>query len=201
MYDIKNCFLFAELTDSEREALISLLNEPVVFHKGDTIYSEDKYQNALGVLLEGSAAAYSGRVIKRKFAEGDTFGAAAVFGNEARYISKITADRKCTIQFIDEATLCRWFSLNDKIAVNYISFLSDKIRYLNQKISHLSGNSAEDKLLCYLKANAKDGKAAVQSMSFLAKATGMGRTSLYRALENLEDSGSIKRNKNIIKVI
>ncbi len=201
MYDIKDCFLFTGLDESEIQTLTAPLGEPVTFNKGDTIYSEEKYRNALGILLEGGAAAYSGRVIKRKFGEGDTFGAAAVLSRDAQYISKITAEKKCVIRFIDENTLLHWFSLNHKVAVNYISFLSDKIRYLNKKISQFSSNSAESKLLCYFKANATDGEVEVQSMSFLAKATGMGRTSLYRALEALENAGSIERNKNIIKVI
>ena len=201
MYDIKESFLFYGLTDQECQVLTSLLNEPVCFNRGDTIYSEEKYPNALGILLEGSATAYSGRVIKRKFSIGDTFGAAAVFGSDKQYISKITAEKKCTIQFIDEKTLSRWFAINNRVGINYISFLSDKIRFLNKKISQFSGDSAEAKLLSFFNANAKDGVVTVQSISFLAKTTGMGRTSVYRALQALEDDGSIKRNKNIIRVI
>lgn len=201
MYDIKKSFLFHGLTDKECEILTSLLDEPVCFNKGDIIYSEEDYPNALGILLNGSAAAYSGRVIKRKFNTGDTFGAAAVFGSDKQYISKITAEKNCTIQFINEDTLAKWFAISNRVGINYISFLSDKIRFLNKKISQFSGSSAEAKLLSFFKANAKDGVVAVQSISFLAKTTGMGRTSVYRALEALENMGSIKRDKNIIKVI
>ena len=52
-----------------------------------------------------------------------------------------------------------------------------------------------------LEACSEDGAVSVKSMAELARTTGMGRTSLYRALSTLEQNHMIIRKKKGIKVL
>jgi len=91
------------------------------------------------------------------------------------------------------------FLLYPTSARNYIAFLSSKIRYLNRKIAELSMHGADARLLGYMKAHAGErGEVDMpKSMSLLASTLGIGRSSLYRALEKLEADGYISKKENI----
>ena len=131
------------------------------------------------------------------------FGAAALFGGGGKYVSTVAAELPSEIIFLTEKRLTELFKAYPNIAVNYITFLSDKIRFLNEKISVITCQSAEDTVFQYLlSAKNKDGYAMLpQSMTLLAKMLGLGRASLYRSLDRLEQNGYIKRENNEIKVI
>lgn len=131
------------------------------------------------------------------------FGAAAVFGGDKTYVSTITAKSDCSILFITETQLKSIFESYPITAVNYITFLSDRVRFLNNKLCVISCMSAEDTVLTYLLNSCdSDGYANIpKNMTLFAKTLGLSRASLYRVLDNLEKSGNIlKENKNI-KVI
>ncbi len=201
MYDIKQLFLFKGMRDNSIEDLLKRLPEPVRFKKGEVIYGTNSYEHAIGVFIEGCAAAMSGGVIKRRFCEGDVFGAAAVFGSEGSYISEIRAKSECTVQLISEEHLKIIFGANPDAALNYITFLSDKIRFLNHRITQFTCKGAPARLLRFLRENMScEGVVNTVNMTELAHMAGMGRTSLYRALDELEEGGLISRKNNIIKV-
>ncbi len=202
MFLTENIFLFEGLSNDEKGAIMNLLPEIRTFLKGETIYSTDRYEKAMGVLLEGSATATKNNIIKRTFASGDVFGVAAMFGNNDDYISLITAASGCSVQFIPEKLLRDIFDKYPKTALNYITFLSDRVRFLNKKIEQLSGPDTPSKLLSFLKSSAgEDGMVEVKNMSSLCKMVGIGRTSLYRSLDELEKKGFITKQNNIIRVM
>lgn len=197
---LRNCFLFRSspaLSQSEEEELLS---GTLFFAKGECVYESNNFRNALGVVLSGSlrvsSAGEKSKVILRDIPAGETFGAAALFGAGECYVSRICAKTACAVVFIEESTLKKLFSEYPQCAVNYISFLSSKIRYLNGKIEELSLPGAEARLLDHMKKQAgKDGTIALSSnMSSLAKMLGIGRSSLYRALDSLESGGFIAKS-------
>lgn len=203
---IENLFLFSGLETQEIKKIISYLTPPDKFKKNEIIYSADNYKNALGMIISGKASAVTNNsdgVYMKSFTAGSVFGAAAVFGNNGSYISKIVAQTETSVQFIEEEILQRIFSEFPKTALNYIAFLSDKIRFLNQKLNMISCTNAEDTVYKYL-IGIMDSENTVNipvSMTLLAKMLGLGRATLYRSFDSLENSGRIKREKNIIKVI
>ena len=175
------------------------LGEPVCFAKGETIYSENKFRRCIGVVLSGSAKALSvgGEGVLSHFSEGGMFGAAAVFGEAEEYISRIVAVKPCTVQFITEEALGKCFKAYPELAVNYITFLSSRIRFLNEKLSIMMREGAEGRLYAFLLKNGGyEGK-----MTGLANSLCMGRTTLYRELANLEQKKLIVREDGRIKVI
>ena len=203
VYD--SLFLFDGLNPEEIEEIISSLPLAVKFNKDELIYSSQSFTRAIALVISGAAKAETNnahRVVMKRFLPGMCFGAAAVFGGEA-YVSRITAETETEIQFITEDILISLFEKYPKTAINYIAFLSDKIRFLNNKLSVLSCPSAESAVLKYLVSAAdKDGYAVIpENMTMLSKMLGLGRASLYRSLDSLEKNGHIIRENNNIKVI
>ena len=101
MKNIKDLFLFNGLENSEKEAIISELNNVFSFKKGDVIYSEKHFPNAIGIVLSGNAAAVSDNldgIYMNSFSKGCVFGVAAIFGNNKTYVSTINA--KSDIQIL-----------------------------------------------------------------------------------------------------
>ncbi len=202
MYNFEDTFLFFGLSQEEKTQVVKMLPPPNNYKRSQCVYNAEIYEKALGVVLEGSVAAKSGKVIKRRFSAGDIFGAATIFTDATGYVSEIVALTDCVIQLIPEAVLKGIFAAHPETAVNYIKFLTEKVRFLNRKISQFSAPSACEKLYSFLRDSADtDGFVNVASMSSLAKQTGMGRTSLYRCLDELEQLKMVERNNTIIRVI
>lgn len=132
--------------------------------------------------------------MKRSFVKGDVFGAAALFGNEDSYISRIIAKSELQIQFIDEDILKGIFKKYPDTAVNYIEFLSQRVRFLNRRINLFAQKSAAAKLYQFLSENADENNTYIaDNMSKLAALTSIGRTSLYRAIDELTEAKMIEK--------
>jgi len=201
MYDVKNWFLLNNLSESDKTEIVKLFSEPKKYKKGEMIFTPDSFTKAVGLILSGKAEASDENVLKKSFSEGDTFGAAALFGNEKQYISFIRAKTDCTVLFADEKTLVSLFKEYPSVSLNYIAFLSDRVRLLNKKISLYTCGGAQSRLYEYLTDNAdENGQVEVKNMTMLARITSIGRTSLYRALEQLESDKMILRNGNTILI-
>lgn len=174
---LQGVFMFKDMTD-----IPAGLPAAVDYPKGCAINGG----NALGIVLRGRAEAVTREGAPlRFFRSGDIFGATALFG-AADCISQIRAVSECRVQFIPQTLLESWFRRDPQLALNYISFLSDKVRFLNGKIAIYTQDSAEQRLYRWLCANCgEDGQIPV-SMTQLAELLSIGRTSLYRALNTLE---------------
>ncbi len=198
-------FLLDGLRENEKHEIISALPETVKFKKGEIVYSPESFRRAIGFVKSGSVSAVtnnSQQMVMKRICAGSCFGAAAVFGTADTYVSTVSAAEDAEICFITEETLVLLFEKHPVTAVNYIAFLSDRIRFLNKKLSVISCSDAENTVLKYLTLSADDNGYAVipVSMTELAKMLGLGRASLYRSLDTLEKRGNIIRENNKIKV-
>lgn len=203
---MREIFLFKGLNESEFEHATAVLSSPVTFKKGEIIYSCEHFKSAIGYILKGKAVAIANNgslLHMNTFEEGSCFGVAALFGESNQYVSSILAKRDCEIQFITEEELQKLFALYPICSINYIKFLSEKIRFLNKKLDMLSRPSGEDTVYNYLSSQRDDdGIAQIpKSMTLVAKTLGIGRATLYRSLDALESKGKILRENKIIKVI
>ena len=127
---MKKLFLFEGLSVQQVEQMLSTLEAPMEFEKGEVIYGE-QIRSAIGILLEGKAEciSQSGGVLMKVFHPGEVFGAATIFGSAP--VSRITAMTACRVQYIDQKLLLNWFESYPAVATNYIRFLSEKVRFLN----------------------------------------------------------------------
>jgi len=170
---------------------------------GEEIYTRKEYDRALGIIIKGKATVYkdnqSKRVIMRQLAVRDTFGAAALFGSTERYASTICASGKQTqVAFVSQALMKELMEQNFEIAERYIIFLSDRIRFLNEKLDLHTSGSAHDKLLSYLRSRKNEGAVNMQRLS---KELDIGRATLYRAVDRLWQEGLIEKDGKSIVLI
>ena len=201
MYNIENLFLFDGLSEKEKKEIVASLDNRICYKKGEAVYNADCFENALGIILEGTAEAVSDSVTERSFGEGDVFGAASMFGAGEKYISKIVTKTSCTILFIGQDKLGEIFKKYPAVSLNYITFLSGRIRFLNQKIKLYTCKGAAQKLYLFLRSNADENNIVkISDMKSLARMTSIGRTSLYRAMDELTENGLVERNNQIIRV-
>ena len=195
-------FLFQGLEKLPEEAAALPVRR---FERGAVICGPDTAERGLGIVLEGRAEAVAPpreQTVLAAFGPGDTFGAAALFGGGG-YVSCIRAVTACGEVLLPEALLEAWFARYPSMAVNYITFLSGRVQFLNGKIAVLTQEGAPQRLYRWLQANC-DGAGRVPegiSMTKLAAMLAMGRTSLYRAMEELTAAGMIVRDGTRIEVI
>lgn len=195
---INNLFLFNGVPGA-----VKLIDTKSIksYKKGDTVYNYKEYQKAIGIVISGKLTAVpinSDNAMLKTFNKGDVFGAAAVFGESENYISRIYANTNCEILFISEETLKKLFTKYPAVAENYIKFLSEKIRFLNKKISLFTADGVEAKVYAYL--NEIDNCQTI-NYSSMARTLGIGRTSLYRALQNLESKKLIIKTEKGIEIL
>ena len=195
-------FLLEGLTDDEIALCESLADvEHLTYQKGDVIYDRKSACRALAFVVDGCARVCHGRVVMTDLTAGDVFGAAAIFGSSEPYPSTVLAVTECRIALIPQETVSKWMAAVPKVGENYVRFLSDRIRFLNRRLSTLTAGQSDGKLLRYLQAHKdEDGVVTVPGgMTALAERLDMGRSSLYRSLDVLTETGRIQRmGKKII---
>ena len=171
------------------------------------IYEPKNYKKCLGFVLSGKVSVHSRdeakQVLLRTFEAGEIFGVAGLFANDVDFATNIVAKTECDILFIGDEVVYSLIERDSAVRKNYLTFLSDKIRFLNQKITYFTAGSAERKLSLYLLSRERqnDTVKLSLSMSALSEMLDVGRASLYRAFERLGDDGFIVRKGKEVQLI
>ncbi len=198
-------FLFAGIPDETVAHLLEAV-PPTVLHvsAGEILYSGENGEKKLGLLLSGEADVKrrgENEVVFNHLRAGDAFGVASLFGSDGDFPTVIVAKKKAACAFFSEEQVEKLLALSPLVNRNYITFLSEKIRFLNEKIASFSAKNAEGKLASLLLSLEKDGVAAVGSFTGAAKRLSCGRASFYRALAALTKSGAIERHGDQIRIL
>lgn len=198
-----DCFLFKGLTEEELNEAKKLFGDTKKIKKGGEIF----VVGALGVLLSGAATVkrvneLGSAVTVRSLQNGEVFGCVSVFGNWQEGSSSIVATTDCTCSYITEQDFEVLLKKIPKTAINYIAYLTDKIRFLNRRLDTFSADSADQKVYEYLLSLVdENGKIAMEiSMAELARRLKIGRTSLYRSLNSLEAANMLKRDGSVFYI-
>ena len=194
-------FLFDGINKDTADHIISLAKpEYHSYSGGKVIYSPNNFKRALGFILSGEVFVKTPidckNVILRTLSEGDMFGSASLFDHyDTPYVSVITARVKTDVMLINQAQIEGMIENYKDIALNYIDFLSQKIRFLNNRISILTSGKAEYRVVRFLlDAPIGDvGECVLPKISTLAYMLDLGRASVYRALDTLVDEKLIVR--------
>lgn len=200
---LKSTRLFSVLSDEETDSLVSDKQTTIVkYRAGDSIYSDTGYKKALGAVITGGLSVYrsgnGSRVLLNRIPEGGMFGAASLFGADGLYVTEIRAEKDSEIFFVPSEVISRLITENGGFALSYVGFLTDRIRFLNRRISELSAGGAERRLAKYL-LERDDNKAV--SMTELASFLGIGRASLYRIIDGFTENGLIEKNGRAIAIL
>lgn len=195
----ETCFLLRGLSPAEAAAACALLPPVVFVEKGTPLSFAYRGEPALGILLSGTA-----KVTRRgtdgkaqtcnRIKAGEAFGAAALFADTPP-ASTVTALTALSVLFVPQSALLTLSRQYPAIGENLLRFLTDRLRFLNRSLNGLRGGTAADRLLAHLRTLAdKDGVVTLPPLSSLAAELDMGRTSLYRALDECEQAGALQKN-------
>ncbi len=178
----------------------------VSFKGGDWIYSPDSEGKYLGIMISGTAAAHSvdstNGVLLRNFEKGELFGVATLFATRHRFVSIITAKGPCKVLFLKEDDILALVQKSQTFAMNYIRLLSDRICFLNTRISCFTAGSPERKLAYFLCTQSPENSFSLTiSANELSDMLDIGRASLYRVFDKFEQDGFIKKEGKTITLI
>lgn len=205
---LEQSFLFEDAfkTDKDKKKLYDFLASKHCsiseFSKGETVFGKQG-QNELGILLKGKAVAACSTDDKSSlkiFSTGELFGAASVFCKNSSF-AKVKAKTSCRVLFITNEGVKRLISDNPETAFKYISFLSNRVEFLNRRIATFTSNQAAERLAKYILDN--EGKGTLEGVNFasLARTLDISRASLYRARRELEMTGAVTFGSKTIKIV
>lgn len=194
--------LFKDVLETSKNFIVS--NAQIYKVKKGEIFVSDK--NVLVFILKGSASVFGKTkektVLLNTLYAGEIFGMASLFGGKCE-TSEIVAREECTFALLSQKEIEEVMKNDITFTSNYISVLSDKIRFLNKKISFFTSGSAENRVLEYLLSlPVYNHQIEVEmNLSKLASTLDIGRASLYRAFDALEEKGLFKREGNVFTII
>ena len=202
--------LFNNITNINKEKILkSLEGNTLYFKKNNTILTNIKQDNIIGIILEGYIQIvktdYNGnRTIIEDLYDNDIFSSkmSNISNNEYSVITK--EDTKIIVIYFNEI-------LNNELNTSYYNqflknllyIMSDKMTNINNRIEILSNKTIRNKLLAYFKIMSKKNNSKIIYLPYtfidLADYLGVDRSAMYRELRNLKEEGLITIvNKKII---
>lgn len=210
MYDIiKHTPIFNSVHEEGLKRIFSEIDYKIIdYISGETVFTEFDFNSSMGILLKGIVEVqkihYSGRIIiLNRMSRGELLGISALFNNKNYYPVRIVAKNDCKILFISEEELLKIFDKDSTILRSYLSFISDRIYFLNKRIESFTHESIHERILCFLESekerqNNGDEIILKYSKQELSEYLCISRASLYRVLKDLTEDGYIKWDKNKI---
>ena len=129
---LDSCDVFSKASDATYKELLSC--SPKHFNPGELIYSAESFEKNLGIIVFGKVEVYgetgNRRVRLNTLSHGDMFGAAALFGKDSGYVSTVISKTASDVLFVSESKVKELITSDSQVALAYISFLSDRIRFL-----------------------------------------------------------------------
>ena len=192
-----NFFLFINIDDDKKDYMLKFDGFSIEQYSPDEIMHNSSNNERIGIILKGKANIRSGEdgVIIKKLIPGDTYGAASLF-DKPTYLTQVNASTNCLVATFNRDFVEKCIAFDSIVAKNYIAFLAKRISFLNTKINSYTAKNAENKVYSYLSQLPRNDDNSIDlkvSLSTLAKMIGIGRASLYRALEKLESDGIITK--------
>lgn len=190
----------------DKELLFRVLKEysqVCSYKKGETVFSKE-CPPSLCVILDGSAKVKKGETVISHLETGDLYGAAFLYNDVASFQNTVTSLSPLTVVTVSKDGVDEIIKNDPSIAINYIKYLSHRVSFLNDKIEGYTAQSAEEKLMHYLRKNADTVGTKCEitvSMKELSSVLGISRASLYRVLDSLENSGKIRRDNKKIFIL
>jgi CRP-like cAMP-binding protein len=137
----------------------------------------------------------NGRMPMSVLRQTDLFGAASLFHGDEAYVARVAAAESTWVLLIPEEALCDMMRTDFRVVQNYLRYLTARIRFLSGRLDGFLPQSVEERVLNHIKTRAENGLYESEwSVSALADALRIGRTTLYRAMDKLVSEGKIERH-------
>ena len=169
------------------------------FPKGRKIYTPAHFRRSLGVVLEGRLQVTKDRLVVSVLRPGELFGAAALFHNRRRFETTITALTPAAVAFLPQDLVEELLARSPALCSSYIAYLSERIHFLSRKIEGLTTPGALGKLSKWL-LEAPENPVSC-SATELSRRLDVSRASLYRAFDELQQAGAIRRAGKTITIL
>ncbi len=198
--------LFSSLTQEDKNALIGAKLYTVYrLNAGEVITALPDYHDSLCVILEGTAMVQNEKgdtACLRMLSTGSVFGVATLFSQECN-VSTVTAKSACLVCFIEKQWVESRIRCNSDFALAYIHFLSNRICFLNQRITAFTVPSATERLKSHLTSLCEGvyPKEITVNAVQLATMLNVSRISLYRAFDALQEAGIIQKQGKTITIL
>ena len=193
-------FLFAGIPEDEILSLLGIAGVRVAhFEKDQVIFDRTDTERALGIILYGACVvtkeSENGRMPMSVLRQTDLFGAAALFHDEEAYVARVMAQESTWALLIPEEALRSMMQRDFRVTENYLRYLTARIRFLSGRLDGFLPQSVEERVFNHIKTRAEDGLYESEwSVSQLADALRISRTTLYRAMDKLVSDGKIERH-------
>ena len=203
---LSNIFMFSDIEkDSLADLITIFMPEVTHFSHGEKIISPDDFDTRIGIIMKGECEvkklkSNGGAIPLNQLKAGDSFGVLGVFSDVREYPTEIISKKASDILFFEKNQVLKMIEHDSKIAMNIIRFLSNRIAFLNEKISTFSSDNVEQKFSNYVISESR--KRNIQHFEINLKRTAeeinSGRASLYRVIDDLSKKSLIKlENKQI----
>ncbi len=200
-------FLFSGIDEHTVSNILSSISvEYRLYAAKEPIFTPEDYDRKLAFVLSGECTVKriksdGGKVPLNTLLRGDSFGIMAVMCDIDDFPTEVSAKTRCEILMLKKEDVREIVRKNSEVAFNLISFLANRINFLNKKIATFSSDSVEEKLANFLLSEAE--RQGCDEFLFNAKKTAdaisSGRASLYRAVTSLSERGIITlKDKKII---
>ena len=205
---LSKSFLFKGL-DSKTLTGIIEANQPKIYSykRNDLIYPNQNPEEAVGFIIQGKCEIRKPRTDSRKtviniLSPGVSFGILSVFSDD-NFPTEIYATVNSTVLFFSKAQINDFVNSYSQISANIITFLAERVNFLNRKIATFSAKSVESKLASFIvdECERQSSDTIIINAKKTSEEIGAGRASVYRALSSLQDSGLIIFTNKQIQVI
>ena len=139
--------MFDGLKNDDVTNIVSSTTSTERFDKGDELYRF----GYIGILKKGIATIrrlndIGDSITIRTICDGELFGMASLFGDWKDGMSSIIADSACEVIYFSEEQFTDIIKKYPQFSINYIKYLSEKIRFLNQKLDAFTTKTTEERL-------------------------------------------------------
>ncbi|MCQ2427779.1 MAG: Crp/Fnr family transcriptional regulator [Clostridia bacterium] len=206
---VASCKLFKNIPFNTIGAFVYTHCEVIRVEKDESVpHFDSKDNRTVCILATGSAVVFSKKdhnFILRYISVGDAVGVAAVFAD-----TPFESDAVSPLEAVEYVLLSRpaidslFHGEFSNIAIpNYILYLADRIAFLNSRLNVEELKYCDKKVAFYLKCLANERTEFDLEMTIcdLSVLLDLGRASLYRGLNTLEELGLIERHRNKIHIL
>lgn len=212
---IKNNILFEGMNDLEIKKLLKCANCQIIsYEQGQTVFVKDDLINRMGIVLSGEfnlvAQKYNGtRAIITTLENNDIFGEALIFASDKKApydLVSFSNSKAILIPYSIFFSMCHELcSFHERLILNLLTILSDKIVMLNNKMNILNADTLRNRIAVYLinvhkKTNTLTFNIPMKRQE-LADFLNVSRPSLSREMSFMQKDKIIDMYRSSIKIL
>jgi CRP-like cAMP-binding protein len=153
---LKNTKIFENADEKLLKSVLNEYGKAISFDKNDVVFSRETYSPVICIIIKGEARVSKGEAVISHLKDGEIFGAAFLYNPSYEFENIVTALTPLKVVIIEKDGIDTLIQNVSSISINYITYLSERIGFLNSKIEGYTKPSAEEKLLLYLKKDSSE---------------------------------------------